>query len=128
MNRINRVGRQALWFALQIGVFAFIVSWATSPEMQETGGSNPYAVGVFALLMTMAATAAVMIFRDTVTWLWRWLVHGETQWTGARLFGPSRPLRKPHQPNDGTSRIDASPGPRHPRELPPGSRVRKQIR
>jgi hypothetical protein len=125
LNRINLVGRQALWCAMQIAVVAVIFNWASSPEMQEHGGSNPGAVAVFAVLMAAAATAAVMIFRDSVSFLWRWLVHGEARWTGGRLFGPRR---QADQSNNGASRIEPGRGIGHPGKLPPGSGVRKQVR
>jgi hypothetical protein len=118
--------RQALWGAMQIAVFVSVAMWASSPEMQQSGGSNPYAVGVFALLMTMAATAAVMISRDLILWAWRAVVYRDFRWTGARLFGPA--LSKPNETYDRPRRIDAAAGPRKPRELPARRWIGKQPR
>jgi len=76
------------------------------------GGDNPYAVGVFALIMAAAATALVMIVRDSARFVWRRF----------------RPLREPDQPDYGPGRIEASRRLGHTRELPPSGGVRKQIR
>jgi hypothetical protein len=103
------------WVGLQAAVIALIVSWAQTPEMQQSGGDNPQAIAVFAVVMAMAVTAAVMIGRDSILFVWRRLTS-------------RRSLRETHQANDGARRIEAGTGLRQPRELPPGGRVRKQIR
>jgi hypothetical protein len=114
LNRMNRLGRATFWFCLQIAVIAIIVSWAQTPEMQTSGGDNPQAVGVFALIMAAAVTALVMILRDSVRFVWR------------RLVGT--PLSEPYQADDGPRRIETSVRLRQSRELPPGRGVRKEIR
>lgn len=112
MGRMNRLGRQTCWLVFQIAIMAAVVNWASSPDMQQSGGDNPYAVGVFALILAAAGTAAVMIVRDSALWLWRRL----------------RPRSEPHEAYDGPRRIDAGRRLSQSRELPAGGGVRKQIR
>lgn len=105
--------RQLFWCSLQIAVFGSSVYWMTRPEMLDHGGNNPYAVTAMALILTMAATAAVMIARDLLFFVWRRL-----PWT----------LREANEPDYRPGRIGPATGGRHPGKLPPGGGVRKQIR
>jgi hypothetical protein len=111
---MNRLGRATFWFGLQLVVIVAVVNWAQSPEMQSSGGDNPQAVGVFALIMAAAVTALAMILRDSIRFVWRRLTRS--------------PLGQPDEADYGAGRIEASTRLSQPRELPPGSRVRKQIR
>jgi hypothetical protein len=108
--------RQVLWCLMQLAVFAGVVYWgATDPDLKNGSGQNVGALMLFALLMTMAATAAVMITRDACLWIGRLV---------SRAVSP----RHAGQADDGPKRIDAGPGASEPRKLTSRLRVGKQPR
>lgn len=102
--------RQLFWCSLQIAVFGSTVYWMNTPEMKDHGGDNAYAVTVLALMLTMAVTAAVMITRDSASFVIRRV----------------RALRQPNQPNDRPDWVNATPRLSKPRELSARGRIGKQ--
>jgi hypothetical protein len=108
--------RQILWCSLQVGVVALVIYWSRTPDMQATSAAqSPMAVGVFAILMAAAVTAAVMIVRDVSLWL-------------GRLIRRAITSGKADQPHYGPGRIDARPGASEPRKLTSRLRIGKQPR
>ncbi len=109
--------RQIGWYALQLSVVGLVFWGASTPEGLANGGANPYAVTIGAVLMAAAATAAVMIARDSFLVVVRWL---------ARIRG------LPGKPNDtserGRSLSATARGSRQPPKLAPRVRIGKQPR
>jgi preprotein translocase subunit SecY len=56
--------RRLLYCALQLAVGGAVLIWGLSPEMREHGGSNGFAVAIFAVAIAAAATSAAMIAED----------------------------------------------------------------
>ena len=84
--------RQFFWYALQIGVFAAVVHWFFSNGKTDGG------VFVVALMFTAAATAAVMIARDSFLWVARRLAsfrQRDNASEGRRLAAPRPRLSEP---------------------------------
>lgn len=101
--------KQIFWCSFQIAVFGATL-WVFSLD-EVKGDYGPYGVGFVALIVTMAATALVMILRDSFLF-----VAGRVR----------RALSKPDQANDGAGRIDAAPRLSQSSELPPRRWIGKQ--
>jgi hypothetical protein len=102
--------KQLFWCLLQIAAFGGTLWVFNQPDVK--GDFGPYGVGVVALMVTMAVTAAAMIVRDLFLFC-------------RRRFAA---LGQPDKTNDGQALVGPVSGLRQPRKFTPGSWVREEPR